>query len=528
MTPYLSLSAMLRSHAWKTPNHPCFSDSTYHHGFLQTHQRVNQLCRGLLDAGIKRGDRIAVLSDNGVPFAELYLAACRLGAVLIPLPFRWHPQMIENTLKRCGATIFFIESIFLNRLAHPLGSDFPWIEIRKPTQSRSLQGTRSYEEWLSTFPSDDVSEQANQEDPWVMLYTSGSTGEPKGVLRSHHSYIAFFLLAALEFAFQPGDRGLFLMPLYHVNTTFFAFALTYLGASCHFLPALEFDGASCLHALKKEGISFASFIPTHYHDMIHCINNSDDSVPKVYPALKKLLCSSAPVSFQQKQEIQNVFTSASLYEAYGSTEAGMVTVLKPEEADQHHDSVGREVVGSEQIRILDEQRLPVPPGCVGELYSKSPMLFDTYDPPSGSTSFLDGYFSAGDLGYRDQQGYIHLVDRKHHRIISGGEHVYPSEVEKCLLSNPEVKLAGVVGIPHKRWGETVVAVIAVENNKLVEGYWINECKKSLAAHKVPKQILIWEASCFPLTASGKVHHQQLKELVIKAIHDSTTEHTQTT
>jgi acyl-CoA synthetase (AMP-forming)/AMP-acid ligase II len=231
--------------------------------------------------------------------------------------------------------------------------------------------------------------------------------------------------------------------------------------------------------------------------------------------MRKLLCSSAPVWKDMKLAIMDFFPGVELYEAYGSTEAGIVTILKPEDQLRKLGSIGFESLGTDLIKILDEDGKEVDVGRIGELYSRGPMLFDGYHrlPERTKASFREGWFSAGDLARRDEDGFFELVDRKDNLIITGGEHVYPSEVEKRICAHPGVRDVAVVGLHHEKWGEAVTAFVTPQDsdNQPTEQEIITFCRGTMAGYKLPKAIHFISEEEMPKTGSGKVIHRILRE-----------------
>jgi acyl-CoA synthetase (AMP-forming)/AMP-acid ligase II len=213
------------------------------------------------------------------------------------------------------------------------------------------------------------------------------------------------------------------------------------------------------------------------------------------------------------------FKGVQLYEGYGSTEAGIVTTLMPEEQLDHLGSIGRESTGTDFIKILDDRGNPVPRGEVGELYSRSPMMFREYYklPERTAASFVGEWFTARDMAREDEDGYFYLVDRKNNMIITGGENVFPSEVEAALRRHPAVYDVCVVGLPHPKWGEEVTAVVVRhEGASVTDAELASHCKAELASFKRPKRILFIEDQEMPRTATGKNLHRILRERLSQA------------
>jgi acyl-CoA synthetase (AMP-forming)/AMP-acid ligase II len=228
--------------------------------------------------------------------------------------------------------------------------------------------------------------------------------------------------------------------------------------------------------------------------------------------VKKLLCSSAPATRKIKKGILEFFPGVQLYEGYGSTEAGIVTVLKPEDQLRKLGSIGYESLGTDYVKILDEEGNELSVGEVGELYSRGPMLFDEYykNPELTGKAFKGEWFSAGDMAKEDEDGFFYLVDRKDNMIITGGENVYPSEVEEVVCTHPCVFDAAIIGIPDDKWGEMVIAVVIVKAES-DEKSLIDFCRDKIAGYKRPKKVIFIKQEEMPRTATGKILHRLLRE-----------------
>ena len=303
------------------------------------------------------------------------------------------------------------------------------------------------------------------------------------------------------------------MPCCHVNSLFYSYVATWVGGGVMCYNMVSFNPEDLLKTFSDHKITFTSLVPTHYIMMLAL----PDEVKKKYDlsSIKKLLISSAPARRDTKLGILEMFKNSELYEAYGSTEAGIVTVLKPNEQLSKLGSCGREVIGSDVIRFYDEDgTLITEPGKVGELYSRSPMLFEGYwkDPEKTAASMKGEHFSAGDMGMRDEDGYVYLVDRKANMIISGGENIFPSEVENVVGGHPKVKDVAIIGVPHEKWGEQVTAVVVLHEGQAATPEEISGfCKGKVAGFKVPKNVIFIKDEEMPRTAAGKILHRILRE-----------------
>jgi acyl-CoA synthetase (AMP-forming)/AMP-acid ligase II len=275
----------------------------------------------------------------------------------------------------------------------------------------------------------------------------------------------------------------------------------------------SFDPEDLLRTFSENRITFTSLVPTQYIMLLAL----PGEVKTRYDVscVTKLLCSSAPARRDTKLGVLEMFPNARLYEAYGSTEAGMVTILKPHEQMSKLGSIGREVIGSDQIRLYDDTGgIITEPGVVGELFSRSPQVFEGYwkDPEKTAESMRGEYFSAGDMASRDEDGYYTLVDRKANMIISGGENVYPTEVENVVGSHPKVRNVAVIGVPHEKWGEQVIAVVVLHEGETATPEEISShCRGKIAGYKVPKQVLFIEEQDMPMSGPGKILHRVLRE-----------------
>ncbi|NQU64440.1 MAG: AMP-binding protein, partial [SAR324 cluster bacterium] len=301
--------------------------------------------------------------------------------------------------------------------------------------------------------------------------------------------------------------------LCHINSVFFSFIFLYIGGTVYVHFAQSFKPDEILRIIEKEKITFISLIPTHYNLILSL--PEDDQKPDVR-SIRKLLCSSAPARKSIKKAIMDFFPGVQLYEAYGSTEAGGVTILKPDDQMRKLGSIGYEALGTAVIKILDRNRQEVAVGEVGELFSRGPMLFSEYYklPQKTADSFCDGWFSAGDMAKRDEEGYYTIVDRKDNMIITGGENVYPSEIEEVVSTHPAVFDVAIIGAPDDKWGEKVVAIVVPREDaksSITEAEIQNFCRDKLAAFKRPKQVIFVAPEEMPRTATGKILHRILRE-----------------
>ncbi len=523
--PWLNIGEIVNVNAKKYPDKLALKDTRKRLSFKDLNERTNRLANGILKSGIKKGDKVAILSNNCIEFMELFVAAAKGGFIVVPLNFRLHPDDINFIINNSDAKWLFVESRFYATTkkiwedAKELG--FENIE-RVLIADNPAKGWKFYEDLVEIGENKYPSIKVDPEDKWIILYTSGTTGRPKGVIRSHRSFIAFFLINEVEFSFTPQDYGMILMPLSHINSIFHSFVFIYLGAPVFIHIEYKFDPEEVLKIIHQEKITFTSMIPTHFN----LILSLPEEIKQKYDlnSIKSLLTSSAPATKQMKLNVMKLFSKVRLFEAYGSTEAGLVTLLRPEDQMNKLGSIGKECIGSDNIKLLDKEGNPVAIGEIGELFSRSPQMFNEYYklPEKTKESFKGEYFTAGDMATKDGQGFYYLVDRKANMIISGGEHVYPSEVEKVIISHPSVKECAVIGLSDYKWGECVTGVCVLNEkvdldtfNKEMHQY----CEDKLTGFKIPKKFICVDAKEIPRTSSGKIIHRKLREKFDKQIND---------
>jgi acyl-CoA synthetase (AMP-forming)/AMP-acid ligase II len=483
------------------------------HQWNEWNERSCRLANALLGIGLAKGDRVAILAYNCVEWLEIYVALAKDGLVAVPINFRLVGSEIRYTLDDAGARALIVQDGLLDRIE----SVRPDLSITPENYlhfggTKTPPGYRSYEALIGRASAGEPAVSVLPEDTWVITYTSGTTGKPKGAIRTHEHFALLSLIIAVEQELSRDDTALLVMPMCHANSLFLATAFAYLGASASVYDRTSFDPEHLLATLSAENVTFTSLVPTHYIRML----GLPDTVKAAHDVdrVTKLLVSSAPARKDTKLTIMEYFRNSRLYEIYGSTEAGWVTCLHPEEQLTKLGSIGREITGTARIKLLDADGNEVPDGGVGELYSRTPYAFAGYWklPEKTSEAFCGPYCSVGDLARRDEDGYYYLVDRKSNMIISGGENVYPSEVEILLGSHPKVKDVAVIGVPDDTWGEAVRAVVVLhDGQRATEEELLDWCRNKIAGYKRPRSIVFIRDEEMPRTATGKVLHRVLRE-----------------
>ncbi len=517
MNHLLTVADAVASHARLQPHKIGARDSQRALSFAQWHQRASRLANGLLALGLVKGDRVALLAYNCIEWMEMYVALARAGLVAVPINFRLTAPEIAYIASHCEARAFIVQHELLDRVdsIRPELSIEPHAYISiGAAASTDWQG---YEALIAAAGTQEPAEAVRPADPCALMYTSGTTGRPKGAIRSHEGNTLIALATALEMGFTPKDTALLVMPMCHANSLYFSHTFVHLGATCVIDDRKSFDPEALLATLAREKVTFTSLVPTHYIMMLglpEAIKARHD-----VSAVEKLMISSAPARKDTKLAILEHFSNGSLYELYGSTEAGWVTLLRPEEQIDRLGSVGREWAGSGPIRMLDADGREVPDGEVGELHSRTPYVFDGYwkDAQKTAECFRDGWCSVGDMARRSEDGYIVLVDRKSNMIISGGENIYPSEVESILGAHPKIKDVAAIGVPHDKWGEAVQAVIVLHaGQQATAKEMLDWCRSRMAGYKRPQAIVFVADPDMPRTATGKILHRVLRERMTTA------------
>ncbi len=512
MNQLLTLADAVATHARLTPDKPAVRDSKRSLTYLQWHERANRLANALLGIGLTKGDRVALLAYNCVEWMEIYAALAAAGLVAVPINFRLTPAEISFIVKHSEARAVIAQEDLAEKI------DAVRCDLAIPPNAliafgrRNPAGWGSYEQMMSGATGRPPTIQVLASQTSALMYTSGTTGKPKGAVRSHAGSTLIALATALEMRFTRHDTALLVMPMCHANSLYFSHTFVHLGATCVIDDRRSFDPEALLLTLASEKITFTSLVPTHYIMMLGL--SAEVKARHDVSRIDKLMISSAPARKETKLAILEHFRNGGLFELYGSTEAGWVTLLRPEEQIDKLGSVGREWMGSAPIRLLDADGKEVPDGSVGELYSRTPYTFDGYwnDPKKTLEAFRGNWCSVGDIARRDSEGYIHLVDRKSNMIISGGENVYPSEVESVLGSHPMVKDVAVIGLPHDKWGEAVQAVVVLhEKSRISEDELLDWCRGRMAGYKRPQAVRFIADSEMPRTATGKILHRALRD-----------------
>jgi fatty-acyl-CoA synthase len=507
-----TLGQMLSVHARLLGDRMGARDLTRALTFRQWNERSCRLANALLGSGLAKGDRVAVLAYNRVEWLEIYAATAKAGLVAVPINFRLVGPEVRYVVENAEASALIVQDELVGVVEEVQG-DLPvpaggFIHVgERPCPA----GYRAYEDLIAAASDREPDQQVAPADPWMLMYTSGTTGRPKGVIRSHQGGVLLSLVTEIELGIHRDDAALLVMPMCHANSLYFFGAFSYCGGLTTVYSRKSFDPEHCVRTLADGGSTFTSLVPTHYIVMLGlpaAVRERHDLA-----RVTRLMISAAPARQDTKRAVMEMFRNSGLFELYGSSEAGWVTMLHPHEQFTKLGSVGRECVGSAPIKLLDEHGHEVPDGEPGELYSCNPYTFDGYwkMPEKTREAFRDEYCTVGDMARRDPDGYIHLVDRKSNMIITGGENVYPSEVEAVVGAHPTVQDVAVIGVPDERWGERVHAIVVLrEGAAASEAELLAWCRDRIAGYKRPRSCSFVREADMPRTATGKVLHRVLK------------------
>ncbi|WP_066304309.1 class I adenylate-forming enzyme family protein [Bacillus sp. FJAT-29814] len=472
--------------------------------YSELNQRVNQLANGLLALGYQKGDKLSVLLHNGIEITEVVLACAKTGIIAVPISTRFKESEVQYIIEQSDSRGIIFEDEFLpimESLYHNVQLK-EYIRVGYGSSEKDLY--KNYEEFLHTQPLAEPNIDIHETDTWYIGYTSGTTGFPKGAIISHRTRVLHILYKIIEYGLSDEDVQMLVMPQFHSNGLTYGVLGLVLGNTVFIMK--QFDAEKVLVSIEREGLTYSSMVPTMYNMIL----NLPNEIKSIYDvsSMRVLISSSSPLLTVTKEGILGYFHSSKLFEFYGSAEAGIATVLKPQDQYRKIRSVGKPMFGI-KVKLLDDAGNEVPQGEVGELYSFGPVTDGYYKMPDKTEeSFRNGWFSAGDLARVDDEGYFYIVDRKKDMIISGGENIYPVEIEEVLSKHPSVQEVAVIGIPNNIWGEQVHALI-VCRDCITEEEIIDFCRDKMAGFKRPRSVEFVQS--LPKSPTGKILKRIIRE-----------------
>jgi acyl-CoA synthetase (AMP-forming)/AMP-acid ligase II len=495
----LNISSLLERNARKYPDSEAVVGAGSRLSYAALDKSANSVAAGLREKGICEGDKVVLFMPNVPEFVIAYFAVQRLKAIIVPINAKLAQPEIEYILEHSDAKAFIAHDMLFGSVAD-LKSSLLLIKT-----GSGAEGWESFDDYAA-LQAEPLSSNAKEDEPSTILYTSGTTGQPKGVLFSHRNILTVAQMICVEMEMKPESRLLHMMPLSHsAPLHLFLAAGMIVGAKHILVPAFTPD--LLLDTVEKERTTHFFGAPVAYlMTAKHPEVGSRD-----LSSMKWWIYGSAPLSAGEVKFVQEAFKTDNLVCVYGLTEAGPSGTLMtgPEHAEKA-GSIGKRAALHTEIRIADDFGEKVAAGEVGEilLRGEGNMLGYYKNPEATKATFAGDWLKTGDLAKVDEDGYIWIVDRKKDLIISGGVNIYPKEIEEVLLTHPDIHETAVIGVPHADWGETVKAYFAAAREITAEEIRSFAAEK-LASFKVPK--LVEQVEALPRNASGKILKQPLRE-----------------
>ena len=493
----------LRRNAWKFPVKIAAKDRFREISYADLNTRVNRLANGLLSIGVKRGDGVALSVGNRIEHLEIVFATAKIGALAIPLDVKWKALELASVVSALEPGFIILQEDCVAEFERAK-------ELKDHLSSLkavSLSSDLTYSGLLHGQSADEPGVHVDENDPFAVLLTSGTTGFPKGCLATQRTFVFHCINNAIEKGLGAHDKAILSSPIYFNAGRSFTLGIIYFGGTM--ILHERFDAEEVLKTIEQEKVTYVGAVPVMCERMLHVLESKkyDTSTlrclaitgGKVHPAVLEAL----------KQNL-----TPNIYRTYASTDSGQMAISKPFDMDAKPNAAGRPVWCAD-LRIVDDSSNPVKLGEVGEIICQSPLATHGYykNPDATHAAFRDGWFYTGDLGYFDEEGYLFVAGRKKDMVKSGGISVYPLEIESVLYSHPEVLEAAVIGVPDAEWGEAVKAVIVLKAGSSVRGEnLIQFCKERLSSYKVPKSVDI--VSSLPHTEVGKVNKGKVRELIL--------------
>jgi acyl-CoA synthetase (AMP-forming)/AMP-acid ligase II len=473
--------------------------------YEQVWSRVRRLANSLASIGLKPGDRVALLMQNSSRYLELYQAAALMGVAVVPLNFRFVASEIEYVVNHSGARALIYDASYTDTV-NSLRDRLPSVDGRYiVSDGPSGDGTYSYEALIAAGAEVEPDVPADLDACYFQGYTSGTTGFPKGCVNPHRAFADCLRRMATIYGITANDREFVAAPLFHEAPALFSLLQLFCGGTV--IVTSDTTPANVFGMIDHHKATWTFMVPTMWAAMM----TSEDVNAFDLGSLRIVISGGSPLLTHIKEALLKRFPHAGLHEFYGGTEVGLITNLGPQDQRRKVRSVGRPVIGM-FVELRDENGNPVPQGEVGEIHIGGATLIREYfNNPEATLSARSGsFFTLGDMGRFDEEGYLYIVDRKKDMIISGGENIFPNDIEDVIHGHPAVSMVAVVGAPDPKWGEIVVAAVVLkEGHSATEADLISHCKASLSNFKVPKKIDFRDQ--LPMSSFGKILRRDVRQ-----------------
>ncbi|WP_100402551.1 class I adenylate-forming enzyme family protein [Bacillus sp. FJAT-42315] len=493
---YLTLNA--RNYPTKRAIHCEGREYTYE----EFNEQVNRLAHGLLDLGVQKGDKIALMMKNSDFFVFAYFASAKIGAVVVPINFRLTAPEVHYILDQSDTQFVFCDQEYeaIIQVAKKQTAVKALIVVGETTSHVSFQSLLSdnkNEPEVVVLESDDLE----------ILYTSGTTGQPKGALFDHRRIFNVGLTMMVGMGINQNDRFLHLAPLFHsAQLNLFLVAGVILGAT-HVIHR-EFHPVQALQAIEDERITHFFGVPAMYNFILQVPNKEAYDLSSI----KRCGYGAAPMPPEIVKQSMKFFQTDQFYNLCGLTEGGPGGIMLDPEGHKYHLGKGGKPIFLTEVKVVDSEGKETPPGMIGEFVIRGETVMKEYykKPEETKRALKDGWLYTGDLAVADEEGYMTLVDRKKDMIISGGENVYSIEVEQVMYEHPSILEAATIGLPDEVWGEMVTAIVVLKPNATFdEEEFRGFCRQKLAGYKVPRQVIVVDE--LPRNTSGKILKYQLRQ-----------------
>lgn len=497
---------MLRRSAKRFPDKPAILWEGTRMSYRELDTQANRLAHALLDLGLGKGAKVAMLCRNRPEYGVVFFGVARTGHVLVNVSVLYAAEELAYVLNKADVEVLLFEAAFAEKVAAVRG-DLPKLE-KLIAIGGEVDDAVPFEALLRDYPERQPEVAISEDDPFCMTYTGGTTGRPKGVLASHRNRAVTAHTVMVEEAIDDRDVVGIVTPLFHVAALNIMFQPAVLaGATCTFLG--KWDVRAFARMVRETEMTAAFMVPTQ----VGMVVSDPDFHADDYASWRKLSFAGAPMPDWVQAEMMNRLPEVRMTQIYGQSEIGVVTALRYWHLPGKLGSVGRQVYNVD-VEVVDPEGWPVAPGEVGEVVSRGDnVMIEYYNEPEQTRAFFklgDGWGWTGDLAVKDAEGFLTLVDRSKDMIISGGENIYPKEIEDALYEHPAVAECAVFGVPDEKWGEVPMAYVRLKDDTQAEAEdLIALCAERLARFKRPREVKFVDD--FPRTAIGKIQKNILRD-----------------